>query len=248
MSDGWVKLHRKILGNDMYVSLTSEQRDVLITCLLLAGHKGTNWEWQRKVFKCEPGQFITSLASLKKKCARGCSIRNIRTALLKLEKWQFLTNKSTKTGRLITILKWDTYQGVDESPDKGTDKALTKHRQSTDKALTTNKNDKKVKNVKNKNKHIVEQIITYLNEKTGKNFSPHTPQTIQHINARLSKGSKLEDFIYVIDVKSDQWMLTEDEQWLRPNTLFCPKHFEEYRNQKKKTIKSWAERRREEKK
>ena len=32
---------------------------------------------------------------------------------MKLQKWQFLTNESTKSGRLITICNWDTYQNIE---------------------------------------------------------------------------------------------------------------------------------------
>ncbi|MDZ7739937.1 MAG: hypothetical protein U5K32_12910 [Bacteroidales bacterium] len=129
--EGWIKLHRKLLVSDMYQALDTGQRDVLITCLLLANHEAKEWEWNETIFKVNPGQFITSLASLRKHCASDVSIQNIRTALLKLEKWQFLTNKSTKTGRLITILNWDTYQNINYEANKDTGKELTKNQQLT---------------------------------------------------------------------------------------------------------------------
>ena len=58
------------------------------------------------------------------------------------------TNSSTKTGRLITILNWEKYQGRDYVSDKGNDKEPTKSRQRPDKEPTTNKNDKEYKNDK----------------------------------------------------------------------------------------------------
>jgi len=149
---GWIKLHRKLLISDMYQDLNAVQRDVLLQCLLAANHKPKKWEWQGKIFECKAGQFITSLDSLIKLCSKGTSIRNVRTALVKLEKWQFLTNESTKTGRLITVINWDTYQNCDEATDKATDKEATKSRQSTDKEPTTNKNVKKDKNEKKEDK------------------------------------------------------------------------------------------------
>lgn len=107
---GWIKLHRKIVSSRMFQSLTSAQRDVMLCCLLMANHEENEWEWGAKVFRCVPGQFITSLPGIKKMCAKDVSIQEIRTALLKLEKWGFLTGISTETGRLITINKWNTYQ------------------------------------------------------------------------------------------------------------------------------------------
>ncbi len=150
MHRGYIKAWRKILTSSMYKSLTASQRDVLWACLLSANHNESEWEWQGNMFRCKPGQFITSLDSMKGLCARDTSIRNIRTALVKLEKYDFLANKSTKTGRLISITNWDSYQQDTKQTDKQTDKGVTKDRQSTDKALTPNKNDKNYKNGKNK--------------------------------------------------------------------------------------------------
>lgn len=137
--DGWIKLWRKIQDSDMYLKLNSKQRDVLMQCLLLANHKEKEWEWKGKLYKCQQGQFITSLPKLQKKCAKDVSIRNIRTSLLKLETWGFLANESTGIGRLITIVNWVKYQSEEK---KLTDK-LTDKRQTTDRLLTANKKGKK---------------------------------------------------------------------------------------------------------
>ena len=145
---GWIKLHRKLLESDMWKSFNSQYRDVCITCMLLANHKTSSWEWNGDIYDCKPGQFITSLKSLRQHCAKDVSIQHIRSALTKMVKWQFLTNQSTKTGRLITICKWDTYQNNESPINKAINKDLTKHQQSSNKALTTNKNDKNEKNEK----------------------------------------------------------------------------------------------------
>ena len=148
----------------MYRALNSKQRDVMIQCLLLANHQGQEWEWNGEIYKCEPGQFITSLDSLKKVCGADVKTQSIRTALLKLEKWQFLTNQSTKTGRLITIINWDTYQGQEEKLTKNS----TKSQQSTNKELTTNKN---VKNEKNKTKG--NGVPDFIDKELWKAFREH---------------------------------------------------------------------------
>lgn len=149
MNKGWIKLHRKLLNSDMYRSLNSKQRDVMLICLLLANHKGKEWVWKGKLYKCESGQFITSLEELVKLTARDVTSQNVRTCLLKLETWRFLTNKSTNKNRLITICNWSTYQ----DDEKETNKQLTSNQQTTNKQLTnkltTNKNVKNIKNEKN---------------------------------------------------------------------------------------------------
>lgn len=124
-TNGWIKLHRKILTSSTYKNLTATQRDVLIQCLLLANHEFQQWRWGKRTFICEHGQFITSLKKLCERCARGTTIQNIRTALKKLESTNFLTNKSTKVGRLITIIKWDTYQYYINSANKDITHKLT---------------------------------------------------------------------------------------------------------------------------
>jgi len=149
VSLGWIKLHRKLLESEMYRSLNSKQRDVMVQCLLLANHSPNRWEFDGEIYNCAAGQFVTSLDTISRNCAKDVKVQSVRTALLKLEKWHFLTNKSTKTGRLITIINWDTYQGCLDDTNKDTNKQLTKHQQSSNKELTANNNDKNEKNEKN---------------------------------------------------------------------------------------------------
>lgn len=143
--NGFIKLYRKIQKSSMYRSLNSKQRDVMIQCLLLANHAGKEWEWGGEIYQCAPGQFITSLESLRNACAKDVKIQSIRTALLKLEKWHFLTNKSTKRGSLITIVNWASYQSITNQPTKKS----TDNQQRANKELTTNKNVENVENEKN---------------------------------------------------------------------------------------------------
>ena len=163
---GWIKLHRKILNSDMYVQLTSKQRDVLIQCLLLANHEEKEWEWGGKIYKCKAGQFITSLEKLSIRCSKDVTMSVLRTSLKKLEMWGFLTNESTKTGRLVTICKWETYQSKDIESNKDDDKQMTNDRQTIDKQMTTNKNDKELikNNKENKIYRFKKPTVEIINE------------------------------------------------------------------------------------
>ena len=85
----------------------------------------------------------------------------------------------------------------------------------------------------------VEDVVSYLNKKTGKNFRASTKGTQKHIKARLDEGYTVEDFYSVIDVKCSQWL--EDRKmsaYLRPETLFAPGHFEAYLNEAPKRAKA----------
>lgn len=95
----------------------------------------------------------------------------------------------------------------------------------------------------NKNKEIYINIINYLNNKCNTRYRYNTPNTKKHINARLNEGYTEQDFYTVISKKSDEWLGTEQEKYLRPDTLFGAK-FESYLNQqisKKKTqVDEWG--------
>lgn len=76
-----------------------------------------------------------------------------------------------------------------------------------------------------------EDVIGYLNERSGKHYRASTEATRRMIRARFLEGYTLDDFRHVIDVKVSQWLGTEQEKYLRPETLFRPSHFESYLNE-----------------
>ena len=131
---GYILLYRELLEKPIWKLSTPEQKTILITLLLMAWHKENEWEWSGKKFKTVSGQFVTSLDSIQKKCGKGISIQNIRTSLVRFKKLEFLTNESTKEGRLVTILKWHSYQ-IDKA---NITKQVTDGSQRGNKGVTTN--------------------------------------------------------------------------------------------------------------
>jgi uncharacterized phage protein (TIGR02220 family) len=113
---------------------------------------------------------------------------------------------------------------------------------STNHQLTTKEESNKDKkdNKDNKVNNIYTPIINYLNEKANKNFKPSTKKTQSLINARIKEGFTLDDFKKVIDIKCSQWLGTEMEKYLRPETLFGTK-FEGYLNEKMKQTRDIKE-------
>lgn len=78
-----------------------------------------------------------------------------------------------------------------------------------------------------------QEIISYLNQKTGTQFKHTTKPTQRHIQARWNEGFRLEDFHTVIDVKVSKWLHDPKmSDFLRPETLFGTK-FEAYLNEAK---------------
>lgn len=134
-------------------------------------------------------------------------------------------------------------------------------------AVNKNVNGAVNKNVKDNNINIssninitrlsnnisINNIVEHLNKKANVHYKSSSKKTKELINARLNEGYTEEDFITVIDKKTDEWLGTEMEKYLRPDTLFSNSKFEIYLNQKiikKKSIqeqnKEFFERKRKE--
>ena len=226
---GYILLYREILEKPIWKLSTAEQKTILIALLLMAWHNENEWEWKGKNFKVLPGQFVTSLDGILKKCGKGVSLQNIRTAIKRFEKLQFLTSEPTRDGRLVTILNWRLYQ---DGKTKLTSK-LTVTQQAPNKELTPNKELKELKELKINN--IYSEVIDYLNQKTNSKFRV-TASNKKNITARINEKATLEDFKIVIDTKHKQWDGTEYRKYLRPQTLFGTK-FDSYLNEKIKEEK-----------
>ena len=82
----------------------------------------------------------------------------------------------------------------------------------------------------NINNNIYKEIIDYLNEKAKTKYR-QVENNYKHIRARINEGFSLEDFKLVIDKKCKEWIGTEFERYLTPETLFRPSNFEKYLNQ-----------------
>lgn len=97
-------------------------------------------------------------------------------------------------------------------------------------------NNKYINNKDIDNKDIYSEVLGYLNEKAKTNYRISSKEAQKHINARLSEGFTVEDFKTVIDKKCAEWIGTDYEQYLRPQTLFGTK-FESYLNAPSKARK-----------
>lgn len=77
----------------------------------------------------------------------------------------------------------------------------------------------------------VEEILSYLNEKTGKKFTSRSKSSVKMIKDRLREGYVVDEFKAVIDNKVAAWGNNPDMKiYLRPETLFRPSHFDSYLN------------------
>ena len=222
--EGWVKLYREIMNDAVWQTTTPEQKTVLIVLLLMANHKENEWEWEGVKFKVAPGQFVTSIDSIKRHAGKGVSTQNIRTALSKLEKLGFLTNQSTKTGRLITIVNWGKYQGCNTNPNKDDNKELTNNSQRANNQLTPNKNVR-MKEGKNNYTEDFEEFWGLYPRKVKK------PDAFKRWNARLKEGHTNLEMVnalkeYLKEIRENG---TEKKFIKHPSTFIGPsKDFKDY--------------------
>lgn len=92
-------------------------------------------------------------------------------------------------------------------------------------------NDVDLDKDKDKDKELYILVVSYLNEKAGTRYKATTEKTKTAIRARAAEGFTVDDFKSVIDKKCEEWIGTEYEKYLRPETLFGTK-FEGYLNAK----------------
>ncbi len=198
MADGWVKIYRNLKDKPIWKKSSPEHKTIFITLLLMANHDLKEWEWQGKKFKVNPGQFVTSIGSIIKECGKGISTQNIRSALARFKKLEFLTNESTKTGRLITIINWGSYQHQDKKPTK----KPTDSQQRGNKEVTPNKNDKKDKKEPIQKISFLEVVTLTADEHSKlvtKYGKPNTTKAIEILNNyKASSGKKYKSDYHAI--------------------------------------------------
>ena len=153
----------------------------------------------------------------------------------------FLTKK-----KLLTTS--DNYQfNLEQVPEMvGSETASTrrsrKHRENQ-KALQCNadatKGNGDIDKEQKAQSDVYDEIIKYLNDKTGSHFKPTSKSTQRLINGRLSENYSIDDFKHVIDVKTLEWKNdSKMSKYLTPDTLFNASKFEKYLNQKMSSIAS----------
>ena len=154
---GYFKLYRELFNKPIWLNSSNEQRVILITLLSMANWKETEWDYFGEKIVLKPGQFITSLPKIVEKCKvdglepnRQISVQNVRTMLQKCERCNFLTvsltGKSTKSGRVITIVNWRLYQQEELQPNRQTNREPNRHIKEEVKEYKELKEDKEINN------------------------------------------------------------------------------------------------------
>lgn len=245
---GWIKLHRKIQDCFIWNDKPYDKARAWIDLLLSAMHRDKKIMIDGNVVIIGRGSFMTSRLKLADRW--GWSIKKVDAYLNMLEKEKMVTTVRTPKGTTLTIVNYDDYQilGATEDTTKDTtediSKDITEDTTEVTPEDTQKKNIKNNKNVKNEKKSNIyrwenerKEIIDYLNMVLGTRYTRSANTTKKCIDARLNDGYTVDDFKTVIDKKAKEWLGTDMEKYLRPETLFGNK-FEGYLNQTESTKKS----------
>jgi uncharacterized phage protein (TIGR02220 family) len=220
---GYISLHRDIQKNWLYMeNRTFSRYEAWLDILMRVNHAEGKVPHNGTIETVLRGSTIWSMGDMEKHWKWSNS--KVRAFLKRLENEGMITAKSTTKKTYLTVIKYDKYQGSD------TDKEPPKHHQNTTKTPRKHTNN----NVNNDNKYkdTIVEIINYLNVVASKKYSPETKETIKLISGRLTSGRTIEQFKYVIDIKSSQWKGNEKmDKFLKPDTLFSESNFESYLNE-----------------
>ena len=124
MDDGFIKIHRKMLNWEWF---TDPNTLAVFLYLLL----NANWEDSRfKGIDVPRGSLITG----RKKIAKDLNIseRSVRTSINHLKTTNEVTTKTTNKFTLVTIVKWDYYQGYARQTDQQNDQQNANNRPTSD--------------------------------------------------------------------------------------------------------------------
>lgn len=209
MKNGFICLHRQLLDSHLWQSSTPEQCKILITLLLMVNYKEKSWEWKSKPFVCKPGQAITSVDSIQARCGnpKKFTRAKIRKALEKFQEAGFLTNETTKTGTLITIVNWQKFQVKEEENNQQNNHQITNEKPSNDHQITTNEQRNKV--TKKQDNNILVQNFEILWEAYPKKRSKATAlKAFKKVNPSADLFAKMLDKVSEYKV---EWQRKEEQ-------------------------------------
>ena len=177
---GFITLHRKLLDWEWYNDTNT--KILFIHCLLKA-----NWEEKKwKGILIERGTFITSFQCLSEET--NLSVKQVRLCISKLESTKEIVKKGTNKYTLLTIVKYDEYQCVE---NERANKRQTKDKQRA----TTN-------NITIKQKEIIdidwEKLLNQFNDITGKKIRKVSDKAKRQFTARIKDGYSKQEILNAI--------------------------------------------------
>ncbi|MBN3348312.1 Replication protein O [Clostridium botulinum] len=212
---GWIKLHRALLTNELWVKEPFTKGQAWVDMLLRINHKDNKGLVGNQSIEILKGQTLWSMKDMASRWR--WSRKKVGNFLKMLKKEHQIDYKSTTKYTIITVINWELYQNeiqegtsnIDEKNIKGTSKEHQKN---------TNKNDKNVKNEK-KNNYMSNSNEYRLAEYLYKHILKNNPKTKE---PNLQNWAKIFDYILRIDKRE------LDE--VKTLIVFCQEHAFWYKN------------------
>lgn len=234
----WIKLHTAMFDNSKikYIRTLPEGNNMVLIWVMLLSKAG----------KCNANGFIFLTESIPYTSQMLAAEFGFDVYLIELALGTFSKlNMIHLENQIIQIAGWEEHQnvqGLDKIREQ-TRKRVEKYREKQKQlhCNVTNRYNETQSNATEEEKeedieidkyiNIYSSIISYLNEKAHTKYRPSSSKTKTLIKARLNEGFTEDDFKKVIDNKTEEWLNSDMEKYLRPQTLFGTK-FESYLNQK----------------
>ena len=143
---GWIKLHRSLKNWEWYSDHSATR--LLVHLLVSVNYENKMWKGQ----EVEAGTLITSWENLA--LETGLTVKQVRTAMAKLEKSKEVARYATNKWQAITLVKWDKMQCLDTK--EGQAEGQTKGRQRA-----TTKEYKEIKEEKNNTFNFYDSMISF---------------------------------------------------------------------------------------
>jgi hypothetical protein len=171
MTNGWIKIHRKILNNIIFQN--DKAFKIWIWCLLKANHQENECLIGRIKIKLKSGQFVFGSNKAKEELKMSKSTIHYWMSFLKAER--YIERKITSKYSIITILNYFKYQQPERKIKRLPNAKWSDKRTIGGPINETNKNVKNDKNVKNilpkgsitYGNTTINEIISYLKNKAG---------------------------------------------------------------------------------
>ena len=214
---GYIKLYRSYIDWEWF----SDYKTAHLWTYLLCRAQWEDTRWRGILIR--RGQLLESLPNIALKT--GMTVRSVRTALNHLKSTGEVTDEVTGFGRLITIVKYEEYQGQDFEDDRLSDRLSdrepTGYRQGSDREPTAYKEVKEVKkNKKNKEERVaptLEEIKSFVKEEKLTIDPVRFFNFYESQDWKTSSGYPIKDW----KAKARSWHSTERQ----PKTEVLPDYY-----------------------
>jgi DNA-binding transcriptional regulator YhcF (GntR family) len=160
---GWIKLHRSLKDWEWYDDHNATR--LLIHLLVSVNYEDRIWKGQ----EVKSGTLITSWENLAMET--GLSVKQIRTAMAKLEKSKEVSRYTTNKWQAVTLIKWDKLQCLDSKEGQTKGQAKGKRRATT----------KEIKEIKEENIYRCFHHLSISVDEFNKLCIDYTKQQIDDI-------------------------------------------------------------------